>query len=86
MTIIYGLCEGGHGGRGRPLTRVHVEGKIMDSVAQMSVIQYYVNDSPTNIECRFVFLLDSQSAVCGIEAEIDGRTVVAQAKEKEEAR
>eukprot|EP01096_Ripella_sp_DP13-Kostka_P016334 TRINITY_DN792_c0_g1_i12.p1 TRINITY_DN792_c0_g1~~TRINITY_DN792_c0_g1_i12.p1 ORF type:complete len:1013 (+),score=527.60 TRINITY_DN792_c0_g1_i12:72-3041(+) len=86
MTIIYGLCSCGSSPRGLPLTGVHVEGKIMDSVAQMSVIQYYVNDSPNNIECRYVFPLDSQSAVCGFEAEVDGRTVVAQVKEKEEAR
>lgn len=84
--LVYGLCQCGFGRRGLPLLGSHVEGKIMDSVAQISVVQFFENDLDTEIECRYVFPLDSSSAVCGFEAEINGRILVAEVKEKVQAR
>lgn len=43
---------------------------------------HYVNDKDENIETVFVFPLDSDAAVYKFEAEMGGRTIVAEVQEK----
>ena len=49
------------------------------------MLQLYRNDNNAAIEAKYVFPLDDQAAVCGFEAFINGKHVVGEVKEKEEA-
>jgi len=48
-------------------------------------MQTYTNENNAAIEAKYVFPLDDQAAVCGFEAFINGKHVVGEVKEKEEA-
>ncbi|KAL6036323.1 hypothetical protein STEG23_016438 [Scotinomys teguina] len=69
-----------------PLDSVHIKGRIIDFVAQVIVFQTYVNQSHVPIEAKYIFPLDDKAAVCGFEAFINGKHIVGEIKEKEEAR
>ena len=86
MVQLYGLCTCGFNPSGVSLEGSHVEAKVVDMIAQVSVVQYYCNNTHNTIECKYVFPLDSFSAVCGFEAEINGKIIVGNVKEKEEAK
>ncbi|GAB1298937.1 Protein mono-ADP-ribosyltransferase PARP4 [Apodemus speciosus] len=68
-----------------PLDSVHVKGRIIDFVAQVIVFQTYTNQSLVPIEAKYIFPLDDKAAVCGFEAFINGKHIVGEIKEKEEA-
>ncbi|XP_055472624.1 protein mono-ADP-ribosyltransferase PARP4 isoform X1 [Psammomys obesus] len=68
-----------------PLDSVHIKGRIIDFVAQVIVFQTYVNQSHVPIEAKYIFPLDDKAAVCGFEAFINGKHIVGEIKEKEEA-
>ncbi|XP_052047314.1 protein mono-ADP-ribosyltransferase PARP4 isoform X2 [Apodemus sylvaticus] len=69
-----------------PLDSVHIKGRIIDFVAQVIVFQTYTNQSLVPIEAKYIFPLDDKAAVCGFEAFINGKHIVGEIKEKEEAR
>ncbi|XP_032773119.1 protein mono-ADP-ribosyltransferase PARP4 [Rattus rattus] len=69
-----------------PLESVHIRGRIIDFVAQVIVFQTYTNQSHVPIEAKYIFPLDDKAAVCGFEAFINGKHIVGEIKEKEEAR
>ncbi|XP_043929229.1 protein mono-ADP-ribosyltransferase PARP4 isoform X2 [Protopterus annectens] len=69
-----------------PLQEVHVKGSIIDLIAQVVVFQTYTNQSDIPIEAKYVFPLDSTAAVCGFEAFINGKHIIGEVKEKEQAR
>ncbi|XP_056145219.1 protein mono-ADP-ribosyltransferase PARP4 isoform X2 [Lampris incognitus] len=69
-----------------PLQAVHVKCKLMDLLSQVVIFQKYTNESSVPIEAKYVFPLDDSAAVCGFEAFINGKHVVGQVKEKEQAR
>uniref|UniRef100_A0A8C4RR99 Poly [ADP-ribose] polymerase n=1 Tax=Erpetoichthys calabaricus TaxID=27687 RepID=A0A8C4RR99_ERPCA len=69
-----------------PLESVHIKGRMVDLLAQVVVFQTYTNHSSTPIEAKYVFPLDETAAVCGFEAFINGKHVIGEVKEKEEAR
>ncbi|XP_044072757.1 protein mono-ADP-ribosyltransferase PARP4 isoform X2 [Siniperca chuatsi] len=73
-------------GQQLPLQAVHVKCKLMDLLSQVIIFQKYTNLSSAPIEAKYVFPLDDSAAVCGFEAFINGKHVVGQVKEKEEAR
>lgn len=50
-----------------PLRAVHIQAKIIDMVAQVSMFQEYVNSRPTEIEAKYVFPVPDNGAVCGFE-------------------
>jgi len=52
----------------------------------VTVHQFYYNQSENPIEANYYFPLFCEAAVCGFEAEIDGKVVKAVAKEKSQAR
>jgi poly [ADP-ribose] polymerase len=68
-----------------PLQSVHVRAKLLDLAAQVVVLQAYHNDSTVPIEAKYVFPLDDMAAVCGFEAFINGKHIIGEVKEKEQA-
>uniref|UniRef100_UPI00398E7C2A protein mono-ADP-ribosyltransferase PARP4 isoform X2 n=1 Tax=Pristiophorus japonicus TaxID=55135 RepID=UPI00398E7C2A len=68
-----------------PLQEIHVEAKLMDLVAQVMVFQSYTNPNIFPIEAKYVFPLDDTAAVCGFEAFINGKHIIGQVKEKQQA-
>uniref|UniRef100_A0A8C5M043 Poly [ADP-ribose] polymerase n=1 Tax=Leptobrachium leishanense TaxID=445787 RepID=A0A8C5M043_9ANUR len=69
-----------------PLEKIYVKAKVTDLVAQVILFQTYKNSSANPIEAKYVFPLDSTAAVCGFEAFINGKHVVGEVKEKQQAR
>ena len=68
-----------------PLKSVHVEAKLIDLAAEVVVFQEYVNEGSESIEAKYVFPLNDMAAVCGFEAFINGKHIVGEVKEKEQA-
>ncbi|XP_054643397.1 protein mono-ADP-ribosyltransferase PARP4-like isoform X4 [Dunckerocampus dactyliophorus] len=73
-------------GQQLPLQAVHVKCKLVDLLSQVIIFQKYTNHSTAPIEAKYVFPLEDSAAVCAFEAFINGKHVVAQVKEKEQAR
>ncbi|KAG7467261.1 hypothetical protein MATL_G00151440 [Megalops atlanticus] len=73
-------------GQPLPLQAVNVKCKLMDLLTQVIIFQTYTNMSKVPIEAKYVFPLDESAAVCGFEAFINGKHIVGQVKEKEQAR
>ena len=70
-----------------PLQNVSLTGLIRDTVAQSTVVQTYVNPlEDAAIEAVYSFPLYEGVAVCGFEAEVDGRKIVGRVQEKIAAR
>ena len=68
-----------------PLAGVSVDAEISKLCARVSIAQRFVNRESQPIEAVYVFPLDEGAAVCGFEAMIDGRLVVGEVKESEDA-
>ena len=68
-----------------PLEAVHIRAQLIDLAAKVVVLQAYTNKSSIPIEAKYVFPLDDMAAVCGFEAFINGKHIVGQVKEKEQA-
>ena len=68
-----------------PLKSVHVRAKLVDLAAEVVVFQEYINESSESIEAKYVFPLNEMAAVCGFEAFINGKHIVGEVKEKEQA-
>ncbi|CAH3018315.1 unnamed protein product, partial [Porites evermanni] len=75
----------GTGDKPLPLQSVHIRAKLLDLAAQVIVFQAYKNNSSSPIEAKYVFPLDDMAAVCGFEAFINGKHIVGEVKEKEQA-
>uniref|UniRef100_A0AAZ3R5L2 Poly [ADP-ribose] polymerase n=1 Tax=Oncorhynchus tshawytscha TaxID=74940 RepID=A0AAZ3R5L2_ONCTS len=73
-------------GQPLPLQAVHVRARLMDLLSQVIIFQTYTNQSTVPIEAKYVFPLDDSAAVCGFEAFINGKHVMGQVKEKQQAR
>lgn len=65
-----------------PLQRIDVQVSINGLIASVKSELHYVSDKDENTETVFVFPLDSDAAVYEFEAEIDGKTIVAEVQEK----
>ena len=76
----------GSSGRRLPLLSMHARAKLLDLIAEVTVVQEFVNDSPNPTEAKFVFALDEGTAVCSFEAFIDDKHVIGKVKEKEAAK
>ncbi|KAK3726600.1 hypothetical protein QZH41_002609 [Actinostola sp. cb2023] len=84
-TMRYGFIDK-NGGSGVPLEKIQIRGNIKGFTAEVLAIMEYKNNSDSPIEAIYVFPLDEEAAVCGFQATIDGRTIVAEIQEKQEAR
>lgn len=65
-----------------PLKKIDNRVSIYGFIANVKSDLHYVNEADESIETDFVFPLDSDAAVYKFEAEIDGRTIVAEVQEK----
>jgi len=68
-----------------PLEECVVEATVIDQCCQVDITQSYKNGQDQEVEACYLFPLDERAAVCGFEAEVDGRRIVGEAKEKKEA-
>ncbi|KAJ8350946.1 hypothetical protein SKAU_G00260760 [Synaphobranchus kaupii] len=82
--VTAGLLD--NSGQTLPLQAVHVKCKLLDLLTQVIIFQSYTNLSKVPIEAKYVFPLDESAAVCGFEAFVNGKHIVGQVKEKEQAR
>ncbi|KAM9804501.1 protein mono-ADP-ribosyltransferase PARP4 [Neosynchiropus ocellatus] len=73
-------------GQQLPLQAVNVKCRLKDLLSEVIIFQKYSNLGTEPIEAKYVFPLDDSAAVCGFEAFINGKHVVGQVKEKEQAR
>lgn len=69
-----------------PLKKIDTRVSIYGFIANVKSDLHYVNEADESIETDFVFPLDSDAAVYKLEAEIDGRTIVAEVQEKSQAK
>ena len=69
-----------------PLKKVQLDIKVVDFIAQVSVIQEYVNQESNPIEVHYSYPVEESAAIVGFEAVIDGHEIVAEVKEKEKAK
>lgn len=69
-----------------PLKSISVTLSIRDFVAGVSATLNYENEQAVSLEVFFVFPMDEDSAVHSFEALVDGKKIVAELKEKSEAR
>jgi len=69
-----------------PLRKVHLNVKIVDFVAEVSIVQDYVNAESNPIEVQYSYPVEESAAIIGFEATIDGTEIEAIVKGKEEAK
>ncbi|XP_066438251.1 protein mono-ADP-ribosyltransferase PARP4 isoform X3 [Eleutherodactylus coqui] len=75
----------GSDGQKIPLQSIHVKARLMDLVAKVVMFQTYKNNSTFPIEAKYVFPLDNTASVCGFEAFINGKHIIGEVKEKQQA-
>jgi Ca-activated chloride channel family protein len=80
-----GLFTRGAGQSPVPLCGVSIDAQVSGFCARVSVAHRYVNRESAPIEAVYVFPLDEGAAVCGFEAVVDGRLVVAHVEERDKA-
>ncbi|XP_069768799.1 von Willebrand factor A domain-containing protein 5A-like [Narcine bancroftii] len=69
-----------------PLKSISVKVEVKGFVANVSASLEYQNNEPNPLEAIFVFPMDSDSAVYNFQAVVDEKTIVAEIKEKEQAK
>lgn len=69
-----------------PLKSISISSKLHGFTAQVNATMEYTNDSNNPIEVMYAFPLDEEATVCGFQATIDGRTIVAEIQDKQKAR
>ena len=58
---------------------------ICENKAEVTVTQYYFNESDKLIECSYTFPLEEGSAICSFEADINGKIIIGKCIEKTKA-
>lgn len=81
----FGLVQKRDGSR-VPLESIKIQVDVQGFTAHVLATMKYTNKDENPIEAIYIFPLDEQAAVCGFQATIDGRTIVAEVQEKQEAR
>ena len=84
MAVRFGLVQKENGSR-VPLESIKIKVDVQGFTAHVLATMKYSNKESNPIEAIFIFPLDEQAAVCGFQATIDGRTIVAEVQEKQEA-
>ena len=64
----------------------HSQVRLVEGLAEVSVVQEYVNRESTAIEVTYYFAIEESATVTKVEAESEGRRVVGKVKEAQEAR
>lgn len=68
-----------------PLESIDVQVDIQGFTAYVVASMNYRNNEENPIEAIYIFPLDEKAAVCGFQAIIDGRTIVAEVQDKKKA-
>ncbi|XP_067023126.1 von Willebrand factor A domain-containing protein 5A-like [Acropora muricata] len=68
-----------------PLKSIDIQVDVQGFTAHVVASMKYRNNEEKPIEAIFIFPLDEDAAVCGFQAIIDGRTIVAEVQDKKEA-
>ena len=69
-----------------PLESIRINAAVRGFTARIQANMQYSNTNDNPVEAMFVFPVEDKAAVCGFEATIDGKTIVAEVREKQEAR
>ncbi|KAJ5073666.1 von willebrand factor a domain-containing protein 5a [Anaeramoeba ignava] len=69
-----------------PLKGISITANIVDFTAEVTINQRYENQEKQPIEAIFVFPLDPDSSICGLEVFMEGKHIVGKVKEKQKAR
>ena len=68
-----------------PLESIDIQVDVQGFTAHVVASMKYRNNEEKPIEAIYIFPLDEDAAVCGFQVIIDGRTIVAEVKDKKEA-
>ena len=69
-----------------PLKSVKVDVKVVNFTAEVTITQNFVNCEAGSIECLYYFPVEEEAAVTDFTAQLEGRTIRTDVKEKVEAR
>ncbi|KXJ25777.1 von Willebrand factor A domain-containing protein 5A [Exaiptasia diaphana] len=69
-----------------PIKSISISSKLHGFTAQVTAAMEFTNDGNNPVEVMYVFPLDEEASVCDFQATIDGRTIVAEIQDKQEAR
>ena len=69
-----------------PLKSVKVDVKVVNFTAEVTITQNFVNCEAAPIECLYHFPVEEEAAVTDFTAQLEGRTIRTEVKEKVEAR
>ena len=69
-----------------PLRNVAINAKVVDFISEVTVTQSYINAETVSIETTYMFPVEEEAAVTFFEAEVDGRKILTEVKEKQVAR
>lgn len=84
MDLVFGLV--GTDRSPIPLESIKVVATVRGFTARVQASMQYVNNDNNPVEAMFVLPVEDKAAVCGFEATVDGKTIVAEVREKQEAR
>ncbi len=86
LSPYFAVKSGAETGADFPLQSTHVSAEIAGPIAEVRVVQTYSNRGKTAIEATYIFPASTRAAVHGLTMTLGGRRVVAQVKERREAR
>jgi Ca-activated chloride channel homolog len=69
-----------------PLKGVACEFSVLSDMAEVSMTQIFRQENEKPLDCEYLFPLPADASVYSCEADINGRTIRAQVREREEAR
>lgn len=69
-----------------PLKGVECEFSVQGGVVEVLMSQVFRQENPKALDCKYQFPLPADASVYACEADINGRTITAQVKERDEAR
>lgn len=68
------------------LDGMHVSVRIVDLIAEVQILQFFVNNSDRISDGEYVFPLDEGASVCAFEVELADKLLIGEVREKQEAR
>ncbi len=86
LSPYFAVKSGAEGTADFPLQATKVTAEIAGPIAEVHVVQTYANRGKTAIEATYIFPASTRAAVHGLTMTLGGRRVVAQVKERGEAR
>ncbi|XP_064611003.1 protein mono-ADP-ribosyltransferase PARP4-like [Liolophura sinensis] len=76
-----GVSKGGDNSNYLPVCSIAVQAKVMDMIAEVNLIQTYINDSNETIQGQYHFPVDELCAITGFEAVINDQRIYGKIEE-----